>query len=133
MDPLHDGDLIFKRAVFDWKIDYEINVPFEKASSDAILIMEGIFLFRPELVHYWDLKIYLDVDFEITMKRGIQRSINTGSSYSSDELKAKYHSRYIPGQKMYFEEARPKEIADIVIDNNDYDHPVMKIRPDPAD
>jgi uridine kinase len=31
--------------------------------------------------------------------------------------------RYEEGQLLYLEEAKPREAADAIIDNNDYDHP----------
>ncbi len=34
-----------------------------------------------------------------------------------------FEKRYKPGQQLYFTEAHPKEIADIVIDNSNYSAP----------
>lgn len=125
LEPLSSGSLRYKTAVFDWETNSEVIESEQEAKSDSILVMEGIFLFRPELVNYWDMKIFIDVDFKITMQRGIERSIKNGSSTSREDLEVKYKSRYIPGQQMYFDEANPKQIADIVIDNNDYENPFI--------
>ena len=35
------------------------------------------------------------------------------------QVRRLYEERYIPGQRLYFEECRPRERASIVIDNND--------------
>src|SRR3989338_8531755 len=52
--PLGDnGKLQYKKAIFDFKTDSEVVLPVETANKDSILIMDGVFLFRPELVNYW--------------------------------------------------------------------------------
>ncbi len=125
LKPLRSGDLKYKTAVFDYRIDTEVNVPGKKADRDAILIMDGIFIFRPELLNYWDIKIFLDVGFDVTVQRAIKRAKDKESFDSEQEIIDTYNCRYVPGQKLYFQEANPKDKADIVIDNADYDNPVI--------
>ena len=125
LKPLSSGDLKYKEAAFDYRIDDEVNVPTKKADKDAILIMDGIFLFRPELVNYWDIKIFIAVSFEVTVPRAIKRAKDRESPDSEQEIIDIYNCRYIPGQKLYFQEANPHEKADILIDNTNYDNPVI--------
>ena len=40
-----------------------------------------------------------------------------------EEVIEMYKKKYIPGQELYFKEANPKEKADIIIDNNDFNNP----------
>ena len=126
LKPLCVGNLTFKERAFDYRIDKEINVPSKKAEKDAILIMDGVFLFRPELIRYWDIKIFLDVGFDVTIPRAVKRvkdrELLIGSEQGIIDI---YNSRYVPGQKLYFQEAAPQEKADILIDNTDYDNPVI--------
>jgi len=118
-----NGDLKYKKAVFDFKANSEVVLPFETTKPDSILIMDGVFLFRPELVSYWDLKIFLEADFKITVDRAKKRD---GYLFGSEnEILEKYEQRYVPGQKLYFEEAKPQEKADIIIDNSDFENPVI--------
>jgi hypothetical protein len=57
--------------------------------------LEGVFLFRPDIVHFLDLIIYLQVD-EVSPTLG------------------KYLEEY------------PAEInADVIIDNNDFENPIV--------
>ena len=126
LKPLSDGNLNFIERVFDYRIDKEVIIPAEKAEKDAILIMDGIFLFRPELTGYWDIKIYLDVGFDVTISRAITRAKELEPlTISEKEIIDIYNRRYVPGQKLYFQEARPQEKADILIDNTDYDSPII--------
>jgi len=123
--PLSSGDLKYKEVVFDYRIDDEVNVPSKKADKDAILIMDGIFLFRPELFNYWDIKIFLDVGFDVALQRAIKRAKDQGDLDSEQDIIDIYNRRYIPGQKLYFQEATPQEKVDILIDNTRYENPVI--------
>jgi len=117
------GNLIYKTVIFDFRTDTEVVVQHQTAGKDSILIMDGVFLFRPELVGYWDIKIFIDADFEITVRRAIKRD----GYYlgSKQEILEKYNRRYVPGQLLYFREAHPREKADIIIENNDFNNPVI--------
>ena len=119
LDPLSSGKLQYKTAVFDYRTDSKVVLPDQTAKNNSILIMEGIFLFRPELVNYWDIKLFVDVDFKITVKRAVNRAAERKYIGAEQEILDKYEKRYIPGQQLYFEQAQPKEKADIVIDNSE--------------
>lgn len=125
LKPLSSGDLKYKEVVFDYRIDDEVNVPSKKADKDAILIMDGIFLFRPELLNHWDIKILLDVSFDVTLQRAIKRVKDQETLDSEQDIMDQYNRRYIPGQRLYFQEATPQEKADILIDNTSYEIPVI--------
>lgn len=127
LSPLgEDGDLRYRKAIFDFKTDCEIFLPFENAESDSILIMDGVFLFRPELINYWDIRIFLEVDFKIALSRAVKRKRDIDYLGSEKEILDKYSQRYVPGQQLYFQEAHPQEKVDIVIDNNDFENPIIK-------
>lgn len=117
------GGWQYRRATLDFMSDVTVVVPAETANQDAILLMDGVFLFRPELIHSWDFKIFIDVDFKITVQRAVKRD---GYYLGSEqEILEKYNQRYIPGQRIYVQEVKPLERADIVIDNNDFESPVI--------
>ena len=122
--PLGENEnLQYKKAIFDFKTDSEVVLPVETANKDSILIMDGVFLFRPELVNYWDLKIFIEADFKITVSRATKRD---GYYLGSEqEILDKYNQRYVPGQQLYFHEAHPQETADIIIENSDFENPVI--------
>ncbi|MFA5855446.1 MAG: hypothetical protein WC846_04175 [Candidatus Gracilibacteria bacterium] len=104
-----------------------LNSPTVTAEKDSILIINGIFLMRPELVGHFDLKILLLVSEKTVLSRAVNRDSFLGSK---EEILKKYALRYTPGEKLYFEDAKPLEKADIVIDNNDFENPeIVKIGP----
>ncbi|MBI3032141.1 hypothetical protein HYY69_01595 [Candidatus Woesearchaeota archaeon] len=118
-----NGNLQYRKAIFDFKTDSEVVLPVETANKYSILIMDGLFLFRPELKNYWDLKIFIEADFKITVSRATKRD---GYYLGSEqEILDKYNQRYVPGQQLYFQEANPQETADIIIENSDFENPVI--------
>jgi uridine kinase len=116
-----NGDRRYRTAVFDLQQDQPVEGPWETAAPDAILLIDGIFLLRPRLMPYWDLTIYLEVDFTHSMARGIQRDATFYGSV--EEAERRYLQRYIPGQMLYHQVAQPLDKADILIDNNDLEAP----------
>jgi uridine kinase len=44
---------------------------------------------------------------------------------SENEILEKYEQRYVPGQKLYFEEAKPREKANVILDNSDFENPII--------
>ena len=90
------------------------------------MLFDGVFLLRPELIQYWDFSIFLDVKFCVSVPRAVQRDISSGDQkWNANILQARYKRRYVPGQQLYLREAKPKEQASIIVDNNDYWNPVI--------
>jgi uridine kinase len=55
LDPIkYQSGKPFCRKHFDHQIDREVDCPIEIASSNILLIFEGIFLHRDEIKEYWD-------------------------------------------------------------------------------
>ena len=46
-----------------------------EAPPDAVLIVDSVFAFRPEYNHYWDYRIWLDIDPGLALQRGIARDM----------------------------------------------------------
>ena len=119
------GNRLYQTAIFDYRTDSEIKTPVQQAEKNALLLMDGVFLFRPELVEHWDVRIWVDVDFEISLQRAMQRAIQHDPTWQNRqaELIEQYEKRYIPGQKLYFEVAQPREHAHVSVDNRDLANP----------
>ena len=109
--------LALRAATFDFRTDREVDDKVIEISPSSIVLFDGVFLFRAELVDFWDYKIFLEIDFETSLDRGLARD----SRYMGGEAatRNRYLRRYIPGQKLYFDVARPTEIADVIVRNDD--------------
>lgn len=115
------GTRRYRTAIFDFKLDSIVEEPLKTADDSAILIFDGVFLFRPELLSFWDYKIFLEVDFLMAIPRGCSRDPNFFKA--PDKYLNHYCRRYMGGQQIYLEKVHPRELADLVIDNNDLAHP----------
>ena len=123
LDPLGpDGALRYRRAIFDYRADSEVSPPLEEAPRNAVLLFDGVFLLRPELLGYWDISCFLDAPFTTTIPRCAHR--NGGSP----DVNAVENRRYVEGQKLYLQQCDPKRKATIVIDNANLMSPAILSR-----
>jgi len=54
------GNLRFRTAVFELPADSPAAEPLRTASPDALLLVDGVFLLRPELADCWDFTIFIN-------------------------------------------------------------------------
>jgi uridine kinase len=74
LDPLGPGgDRRFQQAVYDRRTDTALCPPVTTAPADAVLLFDGVFLLRPELVDRWDLRIFVSTAFAETVDRAMIR------------------------------------------------------------
>jgi len=127
LDPLgSNGDRRYCTEAFDLEKDVPTDKPPLVASEKSVLIVDGTFLQRPELV--WDLTIFVDASEQISEERGVNRdAVRLGGFAKAREL---YATRYKPAFDLYEKLCNPRLSADVVIDNNNFEHPRMEIRSD---
>lgn len=117
-----EGDGRYSPASYNPVTDQRVVAAFLQAPPDTLVLVEGMFLHRDELVASWDASVYLDVPFTVTAARMAARN---GTNPDPEHPTMR---RYVHGQRLYFEAARPWERATFVIDNNDFTAPKV-IRP----
>lgn len=126
LDPLGpSGDRRFQQAVYDNRTDSAVSGPVTRAPVDAVLLFEGVFLMRPELLHQWDFRIFVSTAFEVTLERARTRDLALYGSAANVERR--FRERYKPSQQHYFVTVRPTEYADIVVSNDEPDRPTWEV------
>ncbi|MFG1659002.1 cytidylate kinase family protein [Micromonospora chersina] len=126
LDPLGPGgDRRFQHAVYDRTTDTVLSPPVTSAPADAVLIFDGVFLLRPELVDRWDLRIFVSTALEKTVDRAVLRERQVSSRA---EVERRWRERYLPSQQLYFAAARPSDHADIVVHNDEPQQPLWEHR-----
>jgi uridine kinase len=100
-------------AAFDNQTDMPVDIEPVDVPRTGVVIVEGMFLHRDELVARWDLSLFLDVPFTETARRMAERD---GSSPDPDDPSMR---RYVNGQRHYLATCSPHERATVVIDNTD--------------
>ncbi|MCX4626787.1 hypothetical protein [Streptomyces sp. NBC_01443] len=87
--------------------------------ADAVLIVDGVFAFRPEIDGYWDFRIWLDVDAELSVRRGAERDQN----WAGSDAESIHRNRYLVAERIYLDEVDPLPRMDAVIDDSVFDRP----------
>jgi hypothetical protein len=101
--------------------------PEPGAGPEAVLLVDGIFLHRPELADLFDASIWLDVPFEVSVPRGNARFGEVGAD-EADPASA-VNARYVGGQRIYLDEVDPASRATWALDNSDLSAPQLNRRP----
>ena len=117
------GSRRYRAAVFDFRTDAAVQVTPCVAEAHAVLLFDGVFLLRPELRGCWDVTIFVDAAFTVTLRRAQQRDLALFGNVSA--VTQRYQQRYIPGQRLYLEACCPRQHADLVVENNDPGQPVL--------
>jgi uridine kinase len=127
LDPLGPGrDRRFQPAIYDKSTDTALSQPVTTAPAHAVLLFDGVFLLRPELIDRWDLRIFVSAAFEETLDRA--RTRDQALDGSATEVERRFRNRYLPSQELYFDAARPTDHADIIVHNDDPQQPAWEAR-----
>jgi uridine kinase len=92
-------------------------------AAGAPLVVDGVFLQRPQLRPLWTLTVWLDIPPAETLRRAVVRDLDRFGSAA--EVERRYRARYLPAQDLYRAEAHPLESADVVLDMSDPQAPVV--------
>ncbi len=126
LDPLGPlGDRRFQEAVYDRSTDTALSPPVMTAPADSVLVFDGVFLLRPELIDRWDLRILVSTAFQQTVDRAL---IRERAVLPAATIERRWRERYIPSQQFYFATVRPADNADIVVHNDDLQQPAWEAR-----
>lgn len=97
------------------------DVPFESewvtGPADAVLVVDGVFLQRPELRGLWNFTVWLDADAEVRLARLVERD---GADPDPD---APSNRRYADAHRLYVRDTHPNTAASAIVDNTDAEHP----------
>ncbi|WP_433358425.1 uridine kinase [Micromonospora saelicesensis] len=113
------GSRRYRPAAHDLRTDEVLDLAWRTAAPGTVLIVDGLFLHRDELVEFWDFSVLLDAPFAVTVARMARRD----GSHPDPEHPSL--GRYVGGQRLYFAACAPHERADVVIDNQDVTRPVL--------
>jgi uridine kinase len=101
------GNLPYRTSSFDLDLDEPVTQDAIRADPDAILIVDGTFLQRPELAEAWDFVIFVEVSKEVAIQRGVRRD----AAHLGGEANAR---------------VSPEEGAHLVVENDDPSSPNLR-------
>lgn len=114
------GSTGFQLRGFDLARDVPFEADWATGPADALLIVDGVFLHRPELRGLWNWSIWLDADPAVRLSRMVARD---GADPDPD---AESNRRYSDAQRLYVRDVHPHTSAAAIIDNTDPDAPVRR-------
>ena len=118
LDPMSPGgSRRYVTAIHDIVEERPVDIEARVATVGSVLVFDGIFLHRPELVDYWDCSVFLHVEREVARERMATRDGTPGAPDAEES------PRYVEGQRIYLDTCRPAAVASIVIDNDVLDQP----------
>jgi len=117
-------------AVFDEPSDQPVHAEPVVVRANDVLIFDGLFLQRSELVEYWNFVIFVDGQQRVNLQRlGL-----IFADLPEDPEEVVSHTlewtsrieRYSAGMRHYLDLVDPIAHADVVIDNNDLSKPTIR-------
>lgn len=92
------------------------------APDDAVLVVDSVFGMRPEYDEFWDHRIWVEMDRDAALARGIERDVALEGRAEAERL---HRDRYQVGEDLYIAEVDPLALADTIIDNTTFARPVL--------
>lgn len=106
-------------AVWDVDRDTAVDVPQVEVPPDGVVLVDGVFLQRPEIADVWDAVVWVDAPLSVTVPRGNARL----EGEHDPDPEADSNRRYVGGQRLYLSEVDPQSMATWCFDNTDLGRP----------
>lgn len=124
LDPLQPGGSRRCRfALWDSYRDAPMPEQWTEVGDDAVVVVDGIFLFRPEFHPLWHEAIWLHVDWETMIERAAGRDVAWVGS--AEVVRERYRTFWIPTHTLYEETTEPQRFAHVRVDNRRPDAPLL--------
>jgi uridine kinase len=81
----------------------------------SVVLVEGIFVFKPQYRRCFDLAIWVDCSFPTALARAIDRA---QEGLSPANTIAAYDTIYFPAQRLHLSLDKPRENADLIFEND---------------
>lgn len=130
LEPFRAGaGATYRTAVFDEPTDMPVDEPARTVIGDEVLLFDGIFLCRHELVGYWDFTVFLDAQDRVNLTR-LGHVMTDAPANAMDLVEhvlqwVKRMERYSAGMRYYLDRDDPRSVVDLVIDNNNLAEPTI--------
>jgi len=121
-------DEMFERVILPLRGTRNVNVESDFTEETAttfrkhryafhnidIILLEGIFLFKPMYRDHFDLKVWIDCSFATALRRAMARG---QEGLPPQEAKRAFETIYFPAQRIHLAWDNPRKAADIVFTN----------------
>ncbi len=117
LDPLEpNGSRRCRLAYWDSSTDRPASPDLTSVAEDAVLIVDGAFLLRPELCECWDLLVWPHISFDAMVARAVERDVAWAGDPRS--CPSPVHGPLTKVHELYERQAGGQDRADLVVDNS---------------
>lgn len=85
-------------------------------SNIDVILLEGIFLFKPRYRGHFDLKVWIECSFQNALARAIERC---QEGLPPAQTQHAFETIYFPAQRIHFDRDDPRQAADFTLHNDD--------------
>lgn len=110
LEPAQQGKPICYQA-YDWQHDRLGE--WRAVPSSTYLIIEGVGILHPDLLRYYDFKIWVDCRLKTATQRGMKRDRQLGNNHDNLWLNI-----WAPNDRDFMAKHRPNTVADSIYDTN---------------
>ena len=115
--PLRNGRSVHLEADFAEETGNQYRKHTYDFKNVGVIVVEGIFLFKPQYRQFFDLAIWIDCSFPTALARAVARA---QEGLSPANTIAAYETIYFPAQTIHLSKDRPRENADLIFENDWY-------------
>jgi len=122
-------DEMFERLILPLRdrrsVDLEMDFTEETASCHRkhryhfnqieVILLEGIFLFKPAYRHHFDLTCWIDCSFATALARAVKRG---QEGLPPEETVRAFETIYFPAQRMHLQRDNPRATAELILPND---------------
>lgn len=112
LKPAHANGFPISYAHIPWP--GHIADPAITVQRTKYLIVEGCSIFHPDLLKYYDYKIWVDCPLEEATRRGMWRDRHI----HKDEQDYYWQNIWMPNDRDFYEKYHPDQVADVAIDSS---------------
>ena len=115
--PLRDGRSVRLVADFVEETASQYRKQVYDFKNVGIIVVEGIFLFKPQYRELFDLAVWIDCSYPTALARAIERR---QEGLSPAKTIGAYETIYFPAQRIHLTQDKPRENADLILENDAY-------------
>ncbi len=122
------GDLRCRTGIFDSYHDSWLPEEWHQVARDALVLVDGAFLFRPGLAEHWDYTLWLDIRWDTMFERAQERDVAWVGS--REAVLDRYQRHWLPTHELYEQATGARERVHAVVDNNRVEAPrILRLSP----
>lgn len=123
LEPLGRGEARVRTAVIDLAADTPVSDAWAELPRGGVLVVDGTFLERDEVVDHWDLRICIEPAFAAARAQGAARDAELLGGV--DAAQRAFDDRYHRACRRYLAEVDPVARCDVLVDNADPTRPAI--------